>query len=160
MSPEDFSQQFGEFVAPVSRFVSRRVDGRQDVEEIVNDVFAIAWRKRQSVTAGEELPWLYRIAHNLIANHRRKNARSVRFLAQLVAPDSSPSAESIAIADVHLSRAWATLPTTSREALALVAVDGLSVTEVARLLGVTTNAVSVRLNRARTQLRESLEQSS
>ena len=159
MSPEAFSLQFGEFVAPVSRFVSRRVD-RHDIDEIVNDVFAIAWQKRNAVTAGEELPWLYRIAHNLIANHRRKNARSIRFLAQIVAPDSSPSAESIAIADIHLSRAWASLPTTSREALALVAVDGLSVSEVAWVLGVTPNAVSVRLNRARTQLRDALEQSS
>lgn len=159
MSPDDFSRQFGEFIVPISRFVARRVE-RNDVDELVNDVFAIAWQKRAAVTPGEELPWLYRIASNLIANHRRKNARSIRFFAQILAPDASPSAESIAIADIHLSRAWATLSLTSREALALVAVDGLSVAEVARVLGVTPNAVSVRLNRARAQLRAALDQAS
>jgi len=158
MSPEEFSTRFEGFVAPISRFVSRRVD-RQDVEEIVADVFAVAWRKHSGVTAGEELPWLYRIASNLIANYRRKNARAVRFFAQILVPDSSPSAESIAIADIHLSRAWASLSATSREVLALVAVDGLSVTEVAQALGVSQNAVSVRLNRARAQLREALDKS-
>jgi RNA polymerase sigma-70 factor (ECF subfamily) len=159
VSPDEFSRRFSEFVVPISRFVSRRID-RQDVDEIVNDVFAIAWRKNSAVAEGEELPWLYRIATNLISNHRRKNARSIRFFAQILAPDASPSAESIAIADIHLSRAWASLSPTLREVLALVAVDGLSVTEVAHVLAVTPNAVSVRLNRARAQLREALDKTS
>jgi DNA-directed RNA polymerase specialized sigma24 family protein len=40
--------------------------------------------------------------------------------------------------------------------LALTALDGLSVTETAMALDITANAVSVRLNRARNQLRVAL----
>lgn len=155
MSPDDFSRRYAEFVAPITRFVARRVE-RNDVDDIVADVFSIAWRKHQSVTDGEELPWLYRIASNVIANHRRKSARNVRLIATLVVRDPAPSAESIAIADLSLAAAWAQLTPRYREVLALTAIDGLTVTEAAIVLGVTPNAVSVRLNRARTQLADEL----
>lgn len=157
MSPEEFTQRYAEFVAPISRFASRRVEWG-DVDDIVADVFSIAWHKHTGVTPGEELPWLYRIASNVIANHRRKRARGNRLIAMLSARDHSPSAESIAIADLALAQAWSTLSATSREILALVAIDGLSVTEAAKVLGITPNAVSVRLNRARSQLAAALAQ--
>ena len=157
MSPDDFSRRYAEFVAPITAFVARRVE-RNDVDDIVADVFSIAWRKHGSVTTGEELSWLYRIASNVIANHRRKSARSVRLIATLAVRDPAPSAESIAIADMSLAAAWAQLNTRYREVLALTAIDGLTVSEVATVLGVTPNAVSVRLNRARAQLAEALSQ--
>lgn len=159
MSPDDFSRRYADFVAPITTFVARRVEGK-DIDDIVADVFGVAWRKHLSVTDGEELPWLYRIASNVIANHRRKSARNLRFMATLVVRDPSPSAESIAIADISLAEAWATLSPTYREVLALVAIDGLTVTEAANVLGITTNAVSVRLNRARTQLSVELDRQS
>jgi RNA polymerase sigma factor (sigma-70 family) len=77
-------------------------------------------------------------------------------LAAIVAPDTSPSAESIAVADIALAEAWRRLPATSRQILALTALDGLSVGETALALDITANAVSVRLNRARNQLRVAL----
>jgi RNA polymerase sigma factor (sigma-70 family) len=77
-------------------------------------------------------------------------------LAAIVAPDTSPSAESIAVADIALADAWGRLPVTSRQILALTALDGLSVAETALALDITVNAVSVRLNRARNQLRVAL----
>lgn len=155
MSPDEFSGRYAHYIAPISRFVSRRVES-MDVDDIVADVFSIAWRKHHHVTDGEELPWLYRIASNLIANHRRKSARTVRLMAQLVVRDPAPSAESIAVADLSLAAAWERLNPRYREVLALTAIDGLTITEVAIVLGVTPNAVSVRLNRARSQLRDEL----
>lgn len=151
VSPDEFSSRFVEFVVPISRFVGRRAD-RGDVDDIVADVFSIAWRKHGSVTPGEELPWLYRIASNVIANHRRKSARHIRLVSTLTVRDAAPSAESIAVADISLAAAWAEISPTYREVLALTAIEGLSVTEVATVLGITPNAVSVRLNRARAQL--------
>lgn len=155
LSPEEFTSRFGEMRVPIAKFLYRRVEV-DDVEDLSAQVFDIAWRKGGTVTVGEELPWLYRVATNLVANHRRKNARAQSFLARIVAPDTSPSAESIAVADIALADAWRLLPATSRQILALTAFDGLSVTEAARALDITANAVSVRLNRARTQLRAAL----
>lgn len=156
MSPDDFSQRYATFVSPITAFAARRVEAHE-VDEIVADVFSVAWRKHSVVTEGEELPWLYRIASHVIANHRRKVARNTRLIAKLVVRDPAPSAESIAVADIALAAAWSALPPRYREVLALVAIDGLTVSEAAATLGITPNAVSVRLNRARTQLREELE---
>lgn len=157
MSPEDFSEQYSTFVTPISRFVARRVD-RDDVEDVVLTVLEVAWHNHHKVTDGEELPWLYRIASNVIANHRRKVARHARLIASLVVRDPSPSAESIAVADVALAAAWGQLSPTHREVLALTAIDGLTVRDAATVLGVTANAVSVRLTRAREQLAQFLNE--
>lgn len=159
MAPEEFSTRYTEFVVPITRFVARRVD-RSEVDDVVADVFSIAWRKHKQVTDGQELPWLYRIASNVISNHRRKLATNTRLIATLTVRDPAPSAESIAIADLSLAEAWGKLSPTYREVLALTAIDGLSVGEVAVVLGVTANAVSVRLNRARTQLASELDRQS
>jgi RNA polymerase sigma-70 factor (ECF subfamily) len=133
VSPDEFSRQYAEHVVPITRFVARRVE-RADVEDIVADVLSVAWHKHS------------------ISNHRRKLARQTGLIARLVVRDSAPSAESIAIADISLATAWARLPQQYREVLSLVAIDGLTVTEAAGVLGITANAVSIRLNRARNQL--------
>jgi RNA polymerase sigma-70 factor (ECF subfamily) len=159
VSPDDFSTRFHQHRVPIAKYLYRRVDAN-DVDDLTSEVFGVAWRKGAAVTAGEELPWLYRVASNLVANHRRKNARAARLLATLFAPDTSPSTESLAVADLSLATAWGGLPAKSREVLALTAIDGLSVTEVAVSLGITPNAVSVRLTRARTLLREALDNAS
>lgn len=158
MSPEDFTERFAGLRVPIAKFLYRRVEVK-DVDDLSAEVFEIAWRKGGAVTVGEELPWLYRVATNLIANHRRKNARAQHLLAAIIAPDTSPSAESIAVADIALAEAWGQLPATSRQILALTALDGLSVAETALALDITANAVSVRLNRARNQLRAALAES-
>lgn len=158
MSPEDFTERFAGLRVPIAKFLYRRV-AVNEVDDLSAEVFEIAWRKGGAVTVGEELPWLYRVATNLIANHRRKNARAQHLLAAIIAPDTSPSAESIAVADIALAEAWGRLPATSRQILALTALDGLSVAETALALDITANAVSVRLNRARNQLRAALAES-
>lgn len=145
--------------APIAKFLYRRVDANS-VDDLSAEVFDIAWRKGATVTVGEELPWLYRVATNLVANHRRKNARADKFFATLLTPDTAPSAESIAVADIALAEAWGRLPVISRQILALTALDGLSISEAAFALDITVNAVSVRLNRARNQLRVALAESS
>ena len=71
----DFATVYSEHLPAISRYLARRVE-RDAVEDLAADVFALAWRKRDAVRPGEELPWLYRIAANLVANHRRKIGRA------------------------------------------------------------------------------------
>lgn len=109
MGPEEFSTRYTEFVVPITRFIARRIDS-SEVDDVVADVFSIAWRKHKQVTVGQELPWLYRISSNVIANHRRKRATNTRLIAALTVRDPAPSAESIAIADIALAEAWRNCP--------------------------------------------------
>ena len=154
-SSEPFVAVYTHHLPAVSRYLARRVD-RADVDDLAADVFAIAWRKRGSVTPGEELPWLYRIASYQVANHRRRLAARASVLGLLSVPDSAPSAESLVTADAELARAWDAIGPRDREVLGLVVLDDLSVGDSALTLGVSANAVSIRLHRAKKALAAAL----
>ena len=146
-----FERAYIQFLPAVSGYLYRRVD-RQQVEDLAADVFAIAWRKRASVAEGEELPWLYRIAANVVANHRRKLASGAALFASLRPADSAPSAEEIVAADATLAAAWSQLRPAERELLALSLVEDLPPAELAVALGISVNAATIRVHRARTKL--------
>lgn len=151
MTPDEFVATYRGHLDSVGRYLSRRVP-IDDVEDLASAVFEVAFAKRDSVNRGEELPWLYRIAGFQVANYRRRQATAANYLIRVLAPDSSPSAESIAIADVDLSRALGTLSPADRELISLVAIDGLEVKSAAMALGISANAASTRLNRIRKKL--------
>ncbi len=147
----DFSATYAQHLPAISRYLARRVETRF-VEDLAADVFAVAWQKRASVVAGEELPWLYRIAANLVGNHRRKQAKASTIFTLLSEPDTSPSAEDVVIADQQLAAAWKKLKPRDREVLALAVLEDLPVTAIAQVLGASANAVSIRLHRAKKTL--------
>ncbi|MBX3098746.1 MAG: sigma-70 family RNA polymerase sigma factor [Salinibacterium sp.] len=146
-----FERAYVQYLPAVSGYLYRRVD-RQHVEDLAADVFAIAWRRRATVSEGEELPWLYRIAANVVANHRRKQASGAALFASLRPADSAPSAEEIVSADATLAAAWRQLRPAEREVLALALVEDLTPAELAVALGVSVNAATIRVHRARAKL--------
>ena len=151
----EFEAVYRRHLPAVSAYLARRVD-RADVEDLAADVFAIAWRKRDAVGPGEELPWLYRIASYQVANHRRRRAVRASALALFAAPDAAPAADAAFDGDPGLARAWRGLTGAQREVLALVVLDGLAVSEAAIALGVSPNAASIRLHRAKKALADAL----
>jgi RNA polymerase sigma-70 factor (ECF subfamily) len=103
-----FTQTYRELLPAISRYLSRRVPERE-IEDLAAQTFEIAWRKRADVAAGEELPWLYKIASFQVANYRRKHQSAIRYLVLSLVPETAPSAESLAIFDIDLAAAWRTL---------------------------------------------------
>jgi RNA polymerase sigma-70 factor (ECF subfamily) len=151
----EFEDVYRRHLPAISAYLARRV-AREDVEDLAADVFAIAWRKRASVTPGEELPWLYRIASYQVANHRRRNAMRRSLLGVLATPDSAPAADMLLGTDPELAAAWRTLSARHREVLALVVLEEVPVAEAAIALEVSANAVSIRLHRAKKALADAL----
>lgn len=151
----EFADVYQRHLRAVSAYLARRV-ARDDVEDLAADVFAIAWQKRRSVSPGDELPWLYRIASYQVANHRRRVAMRSNLLAVLAVPDSAPPADALLDADPQLAAAWRGLPARHREVLGLVVLDGVPVSEAAIALEVSANAVSIRLHRAKRALEQAL----
>jgi len=154
--PSSFEAVYVQHLGAISRYLRRRV-ARDDVDDLAADVFAIAWRKRATVAAGEELPWLYRIASYQVANHRRRLAARASVLGLFAVPDSAPSAESLVSDDAELARAWAAIGARDREVLALVVLDDLAVGDAAVALGISANALSIRLHRAKKALAAQLD---
>lgn len=151
MTPEQFVEGYRAYLPAISRYLTRRVP-IDDVEDIAAGVFEIAWAKRASVIQGEELPWLYRIASLQVANYRRRKASATRYLLNVISQDAAPSAETIAVFDLDLAKAWASLSHKDRQLLSLVAFEGLSVSQAALATGISPNAASSRLHRSRQKL--------
>jgi RNA polymerase sigma factor (sigma-70 family) len=140
--------------AAVYRYVLRRVE-EPAVEDVVAETFLVAWRRYDEI-AGDPLPWLLGIARRLCANHLRGRARRSALGARL-RDEPDPSVESDAdVADAAILFALASLREGDREALLLIAWDGLSNPQAAKVLGCGVGAFAVRLHRARRRLAREL----
>jgi RNA polymerase sigma-70 factor (ECF subfamily) len=147
-----FERLFRAHHAAVYRYAVRRVESAA-VQDVVAETFLTAWR-RYSELAGEPLPWLLGIARRVCANHQRGAARRTALGVRL-AIEREPAAQA-ARDDGRLRSAMATLRDTDREALLLVAWDGLSNGDAARVAGCSAGAFAVRVHRARRRLARAL----
>jgi RNA polymerase sigma factor (sigma-70 family) len=136
-------------------YALRHVD-REAAQEIVAETFLVAWRRFADVPA-EPLPWLLVVARNTIANQRRSDDRRARLQAEVERlhhlAEPAPAADMTALQRAEVLTALAGLTPTQREALLLVAWDGLEPAEAARVAGCGLAAFHVRLFRARRRLR-------
>jgi RNA polymerase sigma-70 factor (ECF subfamily) len=161
--PRRFGDVFDRHATVVFRYLARRVDV-DDAEGLLGEVFRIAFEKRATYdcTRPNARPWLYGIATNLIAHHRRSEARRIRATARLLAQQRDPNdAVDQLVSTVDAIRLWphvadavANLATEERDALVLYVWEELSYEEIASALEVPIGTVRSRLNRARLTLRE------
>lgn len=138
-------------------FARRRVADQPSVEDVLADTFLVAWRRRTEIPE-PALPWLYAVCLRTLSTHRRAARRRARLWGRLSA---QPSERGRDPGDVHaersdIHRAFAQLSDGDREALRLVAWDGLSTEDAAAVLGVTPGAFRVRIHRARRALEKHL----
>ncbi|MFV2144029.1 MULTISPECIES: RNA polymerase sigma factor [Isoptericola] len=136
----------------VTRFVARRV-APELVDDVVSEVFLVAWRRLDDVPA-DPRPWLFGVARNVLATHLRTHGR---WRALNVRIEQQPTlvregADDVAADRADLRQAWELLSDGDREVIALVAWDGLTTVEAARVLGCRPSTFSVRLTRARKRL--------
>lgn len=136
-------------------YASRHADP-QEADDLVSEAFATLLRRIDDVPAGEEMPWLVGCVRKLAANqHRRARVRrdywrdAVRSGWHL---DANSSPETAVAAREAALVALASLSESDRETLLLVAWEGLTSEQAARVLGVSPNAFGVRLHRARLRL--------
>jgi RNA polymerase sigma-70 factor (ECF subfamily) len=146
-----FDGLFRDHARALVRYVARRVPAG-DAEDLAADVLVIAWRRREDVPDGAELPWLYRTAAYVIANYRRK-ARPVA-LAELPDEVDDVDPADLAVADDTVRRALAALSPRDRRILLLHAWEGLDGAALADTLGISRGGADAALSRARARLRE------
>jgi len=163
LTPEQlqFSQALRPLLTRLDRFVAARVDN-QHVADICSDVIAVAWQKRSrfqidAITQDDSmLAFLLTTARFQIKNLDRKKQVAYRLQPALQKAGSVPSPEDDALADIAVTLAFGHLALADQEILAMAAWDGLTPPQIAKVLGISTNNASVRLNRARGRLREEL----
>lgn len=160
---ERFAELFRDHRDAVERYIRRRTP-RDVVGDLTADVFAVVWRRVDDVPA-QALPWIYGIARRVIANYVRSAGRAEQLHVKLIAQArSNPGGRGefgdpseALVAATALAEALNALSDTDREVLALAAWEGLSATQAAVAAGCTRAAYVMRLSRARTRLRRSLQ---
>jgi RNA polymerase sigma-70 factor (ECF subfamily) len=132
----------------VLAYALRRVESTEDAEDVVAETFAVVWRRLDRLPEPDRtLPWLFAIARRIVANQRRSRSRRLRLRERLMAQPqptlAAPDAPQPAI------EALGRLRPDDQELLRLLAWEGLSHAEAGVVLGISANAVAIRLYRAR-----------
>jgi RNA polymerase sigma-70 factor (ECF subfamily) len=138
---------------------ARRRGSLAEAEEVVSETFLVAWRRVDGIPE-PALPWLLGVARKALANRRRGDARqaAVRVRLAVVTPADAESPATEATAPTgDVLRALASLSPAEREAITLVAWDGLTPAEAATVLGCSRAAIYVRLHRARSRVARHLD---
>jgi RNA polymerase sigma-70 factor (ECF subfamily) len=126
-------------------------------QDAVADAFLVAWRRFDELP-DDPLPWLVATTRRTLANQRRAASRQDRLAQRLVAPNGTLDDTAAAAQDTGgVGAALRRLSPIDREALALVAWEGLTPTQAARSLGCSQTAFRVRLHRARRRFETALE---
>jgi len=145
-----FRALFEAHYARVRRYAHHRGIAGADADDLVADVFTVAWRRIDDVPGGDALPWLLAVAGNVRRNRARSARRFRAVLRRLPAPEPAPPPPDPA--DPALADALAALDPDDRELLRLVAWDGLTSRQLAAVLGCPDGTARSRLHRARRRL--------
>jgi RNA polymerase sigma-70 factor (ECF subfamily) len=137
--------------------VRGRVGNRQDAEDITQE----SWARITAATQGDRTAidnvrgYLFRIARNLIVDHRRRAASTVEVKADEAVldrvADPRPSPETALITRDELrrmDRIMAAMPARPREVFRLSRIEGLSFAEIGRKLGTSRQTVHEHMTRA------------
>lgn len=146
----------------VVRLANRLLGWRGDVEDVVQDVFLTALEKCSGFRGNSSLKtWLTIITLNRCRTHHRRKKIWQRVIAGVTGqrPAASAGSDAHAFSDemgVEVRAAVAALPPRDREVVVLFYLEQKPVCEIASLLSVSSNAIEVRLHRARAKLRSAL----
>lgn len=138
--------------AHILAYAMRRTASAPEAEDAAAETFAVAWRRIVDVPS-DPLPWLYGIARRVLANQRRSGLRRIALRLRLRTAEPPPP-ERLGEAKGPALTALARLRPSDQELLRLVAWEELSHRQIAQTLGVSENAVAIRLHRARRRFAE------
>ena len=164
--PPDFGAWFREHRSEVYRYVRFRLASREAAEDVTSEVFLKALRALERYDPQRASPktWLLKIARNAVTDHLRSLRRrsslhvSLDRVPDLVA--EIPSQEERVLREERIElllNANHRLRLPDQEILALKYGAELRNQEIAEYLGISDNAVGVRLHRALARLRAEVE---
>ena len=150
-------------------FIYRFVGDRETAEDIVQETFLRAFRKRDEYRAIANFStWLFTIAGNLAKSELRRRKRGRMISAErdeetdtgMELPDESARPDKVAessSADVQIQNAINSLTNNYRQVILLRDVEGMSYQEISEIVDCPVGTVKSRVNRARLKLQQKLK---
>lgn len=135
--------------AMLMRFLQRNCRNASDVEDVRQEVYAHVLRAAEKSLPERTKPFLFSTARNVLIDRlRRENVIPIEIAADLdlsIVPSDEPGPERAVFARETLRRlqlALNDLPPRCREALILRRIEGLSLQEISRRMGISEQTVS------------------
>ncbi|HEX2655763.1 MAG TPA: sigma-70 family RNA polymerase sigma factor [Xanthobacteraceae bacterium] len=155
-----FEQILLEHGAMIRRIASSHEAKPHLAEELVQEIYLAVWKALPAYRNQATLrTFLARIATNRAVTHvarSMRTPRSVELDESLPAPDVGPEGAALAHDRRNaLLAAMRSLPLALRQP-AMLAAEGLAPAEISDVLGISVNAVAIRMSRARDALRKVL----
>ena len=159
---QEFLEAYDTHADALFRFVSLRTRDRENAVDIVQETFVRTWQYlREGNTIDELRAFLFRTAKNMLIDKtiqaKRRNTGSLDQYMEEGGdiPDVKEMHEYDPMDGERVLRLLATLePLEYREVIYLRYIEELRPSEIADILGVSENVVSVRINRAITKLKK------
>jgi RNA polymerase sigma-70 factor (ECF subfamily) len=159
----------GRYRGRLYNFVFRFVSDRETAEDIVQETFLRAFRKRKEYRAIANFStWLFTIAGNLAKSELRRRKRWRFFSLHrdddsetgIELPDETYRPDKVvesSLADDQIHEAIAALPENYRQVILLRDVEGMAYQEIAEIVDCPVGTVKSRVNRARLKLQQRLK---
>jgi RNA polymerase sigma-70 factor, ECF subfamily len=158
VSTAQFDTGVTEFVGKLRGFIRARVPDNATADDLTQETLLKVYRSRASLREDERLEaWLYRIARRTLIDYYRKRRPSEELPASL---KSESQDEVGAIRDAVLLstiRYMEQLPNAYRVPLQLSELEGMSMADIAKRLGVSLTAVKSRIRRGRQMVKKKLQ---
>ena len=141
-------------------FLEQRVESKAVAEEILQSAFVKSIEKRDQLHSNESaVAWFYRLLRNAVIDHYRRRDAKGRALEKhavelSMSEQIEPDVEAVICACI--GDVIPTLKSEYEQVLRAVDLEGKPVADAARDLGISANNASVRLHRARGQLKQRL----
>lgn len=153
-----FAQFYQRHADRVFTHCYRRLGSRHDAEDLVAEIFAIAWRRRGRIIPHDEadiLPWLLTTANNLLRHHHRSAVRARRLLRNIPRDEPTPDISVDVVEQAATEQAMRTISVAldglrrrDREIIELCVIQGMTPVAVATITGEPPGTVRARLSRA------------
>jgi RNA polymerase sigma-70 factor (ECF subfamily) len=158
-----FGELYERHVDRIFGYVLARVGDPVEAEDVTARVFLQALTHLPGYTdrGAPFSAWLFRIAHNLVANWHRERERRQRALGEMLRQELDRAGERLeALAQhdavVQLRNALQSLPLDRQRLLTLKFVEGLPNAEIGRMMGRSEGAIKALLHRTVATLRRAL----
>lgn len=157
-----FDQIHDAFNLRLFTFLARLTNRRDVAEDLLEETWLRLVKHAHRLRPDTSLAaWLFTVARHLHVSHCRSRLLEDSRSAELIGlwPSGSPERTPFELVEGsearrRLARAVASLPVIYREALLLVAIEGLKPSQAAEVCGVSGEAMRQRLSRARSLLAE------
>ena len=163
----EYAEQIvNEFMKPVHKFISGKVNNYHDSEDLVQEICIKIFNTlyiRDDIASVEKYVWT--IAHNCLNNYYKGNGRSRQYIGigideveYMLTDESNPEDDYIYAETIKmLHNEIAYLSKTQREIVVLYYYDGLKQTEIAEKLDIAVGTVKWYLSEAKTELKKGME---